>query len=634
MCYSIVIKLHDENGHFAGILKAVLNTGRIIRDVEIAKRAYETTRIRLITKNGRLIYSTKTFTFFGDISDKIYFKKIKDEKGFFIAKHGGRERLYSYSSSKGFRGFEGFGWILLVEHDVEEILKPSFALRNRMLAASLVLIAAGVIFAFLMSLSITRPLQKLAKDTEIIGKGDLAYRIDVKTKDEIGILAGAFNKMVNDLEETTASRDELNREIVERKLVEKAFEKQTSDLNERAKELNCLYEISSMIQETEISIEKILQRVVILIPPAWQYPEITCSRISWEAREFRTKNFRETEWKQASDIVINGEVVGKLEVFYLDEKPEDDEGPFMGEERALINAIADRLGKAVEQWEAEEELERHRTHLEETVKKRTSDLNKRISEVEQLNSAMVNLLEDLRVSNESLEIKTQQLGTTNKELDAFAYSVSHDLRAPLRAIDGFSQMLTEDHRDKIDKEGQHQLDVIQGSARQMGQLIDDLLAFSRLGRKGLSISDIDMQALAKDVVKQLRIVEGEKTARLKIDSLPPAQGDRAMIREVFVNLLSNAIKYVAPGETAVIYVAGKIDGDENIYSVKDNGVGFDMKYADKLFQVFQRLHGSEYEGTGIGLALVHRIIHRHGGRVWGEGKVDEGATFYFSLPRS
>ncbi len=195
-------------------------------------------------------------------------------------------------------------------------------------------------------------------------------------------------------------------------------------------------------------------------------------------------------------------------------------------------------------------------------------------------------------------------------------------------------MLVEDYGDKLDEGGQHRLDVIQNSARQMGQLIDDLLAFSRLGRKELRMSDINMRAIAEEVIKQFQIIEPEQTMRLKVDALPPALGDRSMIREVFANFLSNALKYTAPREAAVIEVSGKTDGNESIYSVRDNGVGFDMKYAGKLFKVFQRLHRTEeFEGTGIGLALIQRIVHRHGGRVWAEGQVNEGATFYFSLPK-
>lgn len=236
--------------------------------------------------------------------------------------------------------------------------------------------------------------------------------------------------------------------------------------------------------------------------------------------------------------------------------------------------------------------------------------------------------------NEHLEKRTVQLEAANKELEAFSYSVSHDLRAPLRAIDGFSRILVEDYYDNLDDDAKRVLDVIRKNTQNMGQLIDDLLAFSRLGRKQIERSPIDMTELAADVSTQLNPVSAEKDVRLNLGSLPPAQGDPAMIRQVFVNLLSNAAKYSKPNDTVVIDVEGYSENGEQVYYVKDNGVGFDMNYANKLFGVFQRLHSAEeFEGTGVGLAIVQRIVHRHGGRVWAEGKVNEGATFYFTLPR-
>jgi light-regulated signal transduction histidine kinase (bacteriophytochrome) len=306
----------------------------------------------------------------------------------------------------------------------------------------------------------------------------------------------------------------------------------------------------------------------------------------------------------------------------------------VSERTTQLTKTNEQLSREItERKQVEEELAKHRENLGEMVRGRTAELDKRISEVEQLNSAMVNVLADLRVSKENLELTTRQLSDANKELESFSYSVSHDLRAPLRAIDGFSQILVEDYGDKLDEGGQHQLDVIQGSARQMGQLIDDLLAFSRLGRKGMSMSEIDMGVLAQEVFEQLQLGKTERSGRLNVDTLPPADGDRAMIREVLVNFLSNAMKFTRPGKAPVIEVTGTVDENETVYSVKDKGVGFDMKYVDKVFQVFQRLHSAEeFEGTGIGLALVQRIIHRHGGRVWAEGEVNKGATFYFTLP--
>jgi PAS domain S-box-containing protein len=236
--------------------------------------------------------------------------------------------------------------------------------------------------------------------------------------------------------------------------------------------------------------------------------------------------------------------------------------------------------------------------------------------------------------NENLEQRSVQLEQANKELEAFSYSVSHDLRAPLRAIDGFSRILLEDYSDKLDQDGNRVLEVVRKNAQQMGQLIDDLLAFSRLGRKAIELLPIDMGDLAKSAFEELNAADSQSHPRLKIGSMPPARGDRSLMRQVFVNLLSNAKKYSRLNEQPVIEVGGSTENGNHIYYVKDNGAGFDMQYANKLFGVFQRLHGpEEFEGTGVGLAIVQRIIHRHGGKVWAEGKVNEGATFYFTLPR-
>ncbi len=230
--------------------------------------------------------------------------------------------------------------------------------------------------------------------------------------------------------------------------------------------------------------------------------------------------------------------------------------------------------------------------------------------------------------------RTVQLEAANKELEAFAYSVSHDLHAPLRAIDGFSRILLEDQADKLDDEGKRLLNVVRDNTIRMEQLIDDILKFSRTGRKEMALAEIDMERLAREVFAELQpAVDGSKL-QVEIERLPAAKGDSAMMRQVFVNLLSNALKFSRKKEPARIKVGGSIEGDGAVYYVKDNGAGFDMQFADKLFGVFQRLHAvTEFEGTGIGLAIVKRIITRHGGRVWAEGKVNEGATIYFSLPR-
>jgi PAS domain S-box-containing protein len=229
--------------------------------------------------------------------------------------------------------------------------------------------------------------------------------------------------------------------------------------------------------------------------------------------------------------------------------------------------------------------------------------------------------------------RTSQLQAANQELEAFSYSVSHDLRAPLRGMDGYVRMLKEDFAERLDAEGNRLLDVVSSEAKRMGQLIDDLLTFSRLGREQMDSTNIDMTALAGAVFENLNYAASESAPRFELKPLPAAEGDVSMLRQVFVNLIGNAGKFTRHQSTSVIEVGGASAGAESTYYVKDNGVGFDEKYGHKLFGVFQRLHSeAEFEGTGVGLALVQRVIHRHGGKVWAEGKPNQGATFYFTLP--
>ena len=243
-----------------------------------------------------------------------------------------------------------------------------------------------------------------------------------------------------------------------------------------------------------------------------------------------------------------------------------------------------------------------------------------------------NITERKRMEEE-LRQKSNHLEAANNELEAFTYSVTHDLRAPLRAIEGYSRMLLCKGEEKLDGDTRRRLQVIRDNVQKMGQLIEDLLAFSRLGRAAMSASLVNMGDLVKEVWDELCAINPERRLELRLDSLPAVFGDRALMKQVLANLLSNAVKFTRTREAAIIEIGGSRNGNEVCYHVKDNGTGFDMRFYDKLFAVFQRLHSEdEFEGTGVGLAIVQRVIHRHGGRVWAEGEVDRGAAFHFCLP--
>jgi light-regulated signal transduction histidine kinase (bacteriophytochrome) len=232
--------------------------------------------------------------------------------------------------------------------------------------------------------------------------------------------------------------------------------------------------------------------------------------------------------------------------------------------------------------------------------------------------------------------RTAKLEAANKELGAFAYSVSHDLRAPLRHIDGFIELLQKKAGTTLDEHSRHYMDAISDAAKKMGWLIDDLLSFSRMGRQDLSFQQVDLRSLVREVIREFEPEAAGRAIEWRIGDLPAVSGDASMLRVVLGNLISNALKFTRPRQQAQIEIGSMPDqASEAVIFVRDNGVGFDMSYMDKLFGVFQRLHrADEFEGTGIGLANVRRIIARHGGRTWAEGKVDQGAAFYFALPRA
>lgn len=294
-------------------------------------------------------------------------------------------------------------------------------------------------------------------------------------------------------------------------------------------------------------------------------------------------------WYLVVPMIAGGELIGAISFG-------GDSEHFSDEQTAIAREVAAQLAIATTQ-----------THLLERVRAHAAELDSKVRS------------------------RTAELEAVNKELESFSYSVSHDLRSPLRAIDGYSRMLEEDYGGKLDAEAQRLIGVVRGNARRMGQLIDDLLAFSRLGRQPTSRSRVDMTRMASEVIEELR---GASTAEIKLGALPEAHADPALVRQVWVNLVGNAVKYSGKVSQPRIEISARDDGAQVVYCVRDNGAGFDMRYAGKLFGVFQRLHRSEeFEGTGVGLAIVKRVVTRHGGRVWAESAPGNGAAFFFTLPR-
>jgi PAS domain S-box-containing protein len=369
------------------------------------------------------------------------------------------------------------------------------------------------------------------------------------------------------------------------------FAKVTRDLTER-KEVEDALRRSE--QKFQLLVESVQDYAIYMLDPEGRV-------VSWNAGAERIKGYRANE------------VIGEhFSMFY---PPED-------------------VGQGKPRWELEKALSEGR-HEDEGWRLRKDGTrfwaNVVISPMVDAHGGLIGYAKVTRDLTQRRRAE-QALTQTNQELERFSYSVSHDLRAPLRAINGYAQALWDDHADKLDDEGKRLLAVIRDSAKLGGQLIDGLLNFSRVGRQALARGPVDLTALAERVVAELRQTQGSVAVDVVISPLPPAHGDAALLRHVFVNVIGNAFKFSAKRAHPKVEIGAEQNGSEVAYYVKDNGVGFDMQYAGKLFGVFQRLHRpDEFEGTGVGLALAQRIIQRHGGRIWAEGKVNEGATFYFTL---
>ncbi len=349
-------------------------------------------------------------------------------------------------------------------------------------------------------------------------------------------------------------------------------------------------------------------------------------------------SFYETMWKtvQAGNV-WRGEVVNKRKngTLYTEDMtitPVADATGAISHFIAIKQDVTDRKKAEEALLRAQEALRQNNEALEQKVAARTAELRRSNEALECTIAERARHAHEIQRLNEELTLRLAQLQTANKELESFAYSVSHDLRAPLRSIDGFSRALLEDYWDKLDEEGRDHLECVRAGSQRMGQLIDDLLGLSRVTRTELRLRTVDLAAMALSIVSNLKTEDPERQIAFVVPASLPANGDSNLLRIALENLLSNAWKFTSRTAQARVELGQAQKQGEAIYFVRDNGAGFDMAYADKLFGAFQRLHTTEeFPGTGVGLATVQRIIHRHGGRVWAEARPEEGACFYFTL---
>ncbi|MGE5300799.1 MAG: ATP-binding protein [Acidobacteriota bacterium] len=419
--------------------------------------------------------------------------------------------------------------------------------------------------------------------------------------------------------------DRLMNEIEERKRAEAGLQKRTYDLNERVKEMNCLYSVYGIVEKRNLPIEEKLQKIVELIPPAMQYPDTACTQVLFAGRKYRSIDFRETAWKLQSEIVVSEGVAGSVEVYYRAERPREYAGPFLREEVALIDAVSKKVAEMAELARSEEEVVRYRMHLEELIRDRTAELEKMNEQLRQ----------EVEEHARAEERKTQLVGKledVNRELSDFAHVISHDLKAPLRAISSLTNWIATDYSDKFDEQGREKVALLLRRVKRMHDFIEAILQYSRIGKSGEERSAVDLGELVHDVIETISppvnvtITVGKK--------LPVLFCDRTKLQQVFQNLIGNAVKFMDKqgGEIRVQYVS---DDAYHRFSVSDSGPGIEERHFDRIFKIFQTLTPrDEFESTGVGLALVKKIVEMYGGSIWVESVMGQGSTFTFTLPKA
>jgi PAS domain S-box-containing protein len=466
----------------------------------------------------------------------------------------------------------GTPWAVSVDFPRALVVAPAYVFLARMLLIGVGFVLAAALIVRFLTARVTTPLRDLTDAAERVAAGQHPVRVAASRRDEIGRLGAAFNDMASQV--AGVQRD-----------LEARVDARVAELRETREELDRFFSLS--LDLLCIAEGPYLKRV----NPAWQ------SVLGWTMEELTARPY--------------------LDFVHPDDLPE-------AHERAV--QLADGNGGHAISFE---NRYRHRDGSYRWLQWKAAPTPQGII------YATARDVTDQKGSAQALEQYADEVSAANHELEAFSYSVSHDLRAPLRHVTGFAALLQREAGETLSEQGRRYLHTIVDAATRMGRLIDDLLAFSRVGRSPVVARRIDLGDLARDVQREIAAEANGRQIAWTLQPLPCAEGDPALLRLVFVNLLSNAVKYTSTRERAEIEVGAASAKGEAVVFVRDNGVGFDPQYAHKLFGVFQRLHSAEeFDGTGIGLANVRRIVQRHGGRTWAEGAIDRGATFYFSLPTS
>jgi PAS domain S-box-containing protein len=574
----------DMQGNLTGVLAGRLDLGELSKIVSLSSGLNR-------TEDSYIVNSFNFFVTEPRFGQNYALRKAVRTEGV-EAGLAGKEGTSFYRDYRDIPVIGAYKWLpeynmcLMTEIDQADAYAPVDSMGWTIAIIAFIIALLAIFTGFYIARSITRPLQNLALGASEIGRGNLDYRVGTTAKDEIGILSRELDSMAGKLINTMVSRDSLEAEVAERKRAEKSL------IYMSARQEAILASVPDIIMEVDNN------KIYTWANSAgWEF--FGTDVIGKEAAHY-------FEGEQNTYKKVQPLFNGDENTIYIEswQRRKD------GQKRLLAwwcRMLKDGDGKVTGALSTARDITEQK-RAEEEVLRLNAELDRRVRE------------------------RTAQLETANRELEAFAYSVSHDLRAPLRGIDGWSLALLEDHKDKLDGQSQQHLGRVRSEVQKMGRLIDDLLLFSRQSRSEMKWQRLDMTAMAENITARIQQSYPGHPVEFIIQPEIMAEGDFNLLDIALFNLLDNAAKFSSHNPLSLVEFGRTGKDGVTVFFVRDNGVGFDMAYADKLFGVFQRLHrSSEFPGTGIGLALVKRIINRHEGRIWAESVINQGSTFYFTL---
>ena len=563
-----------------------------------------------------------------------------------LVQNGDRDSAIAITQGKGSRQVELIfekinGLLIFADQKAKAYRDEAYSqhrlhIRNFIIFVSImILLSAG--FAFFLIHSISVPIGEIINRIKDIGRKQYDIDIDIIGDNQLELLKQSVDQL-----DTIA--EQLNREIDERKTTQAELEEYKNSLEElvqkRTRELDEAQKLlSKSIDDADIG--------MVLVEPGGRFKMANrkfCDIVGYSDKELQKMTFQDITYSEDYSIgadAVKNMIEEKIDKTEIIKRYQRKNGEII-HVRLFTALIRDEINNPIyfftqahditEQVVNSEKLADYSKNLEKLVQQRTRELESKAKFLEESQQALSFLLEDVNEIRVELELANRRYEQSNRELEAFSYSVSHDLRAPLRSIDGFSQVIMEDFKDRLGEDGLHYFQRVRVASQNMSILIDDMLTLSRITRQNLNTVELDFSDLCREVVSELIVEYDEKIIDIKIQPGLTMNADKSLLKVLMANLIGNALKFTSKKRQAKIEIGSKTDNDQTVYFVSDNGAGFDMKYVGKLFSPFQRLHSAtEFPGTGIGLATVQRIINKHGGSVWAKSENGKGTTISFTI---